>query len=101
MKWAIWFVPACLAGIAAVVLVIWLAGGFQRAALDANVTVALVLGILFISLLGVGLMGLIFYSDRSGQDDEVYHSAESGQPDRHNGDTSDAPMNVPRPRGKG
>jgi hypothetical protein len=101
MKWAFWFVPACVAGIAAVVLVIWLAGGFQGTALDANVTVALVLGILFMSLLGVSLMGLIFYSNRSGQDDEVYRSAGSEQPDHHNGDTSDAPMNIPRPGDKG
>ncbi|HEY2890587.1 MAG TPA: hypothetical protein VGJ31_08155 [Dongiaceae bacterium] len=91
MKWAFWFVPACMAGIAAVLVVIWLAGGFQGTALDANITVALVLGILFISLLGVGLMGLIFYSNRSGQDDEVYRSAEDGrsagseEPDSRNG----------------
>ena len=93
MKQAFWFVPACVAGIAAVLLVIWLAGGFQRTALDANITLALVLGILFSSLLGIGLMALIFYSNRSGQDDEAYRSAGS--------DTSDAPMNVPPPRDKG
>jgi len=107
MKWALWFVPACTAGIAAVVLVIWLAGGFQGTSLDASVTVALVLGILFSSLLGVGLMGLIFYSNRSGQDDEAYRSAGSENPDGdtgphlRNGDTSDAPMNIPRPRDRG
>ena|SRR5450432_2899057 len=101
MKWAFWFVPACVAGIAAVLLIIWLAGGFQGTALDANITVALVLGILFSSLLGVGLMGLIFYSNRSGQDDKAYRSAGSEQPDSHNGVTSDAPMNIPRPRNKG
>jgi hypothetical protein len=107
MKWAFWFVPACVAGIAAVVLVIWLAGGFARTALDGNITLALVLGISFSSLLGVGLMGLIFYSNRSGQDDEAYRSAGSEQPDsddglgRQNGDGSDAPINISRPGDKG
>ena len=107
MKWAFWFVPTCIAGIAAILLVIWLAGGFQRTAFDANVTLALVLGILFSSVLGVGLMALIFYSNRSGQDDKAYRSAGSEDPDNHNGphppngDSSDAPMNIPRPRDKG
>jgi hypothetical protein len=55
----------------AILFVAWLAGGFARVGLDANITIALILGIVFSSLLGIALMALIFYSDRSGQDEEA------------------------------
>jgi hypothetical protein len=61
-----------MAGIAAVLVVAWLAGGFERVGLDANIVLALVLGIFFSSLLGVGLMALMFHSERSGQDAEAH-----------------------------
>ena len=62
----------CMAGIGAVLVVAWLAGAFARVGLDGNIVLALVLGIFFSSLLGVGLMALMFYSDRSGQDAEAH-----------------------------
>ena len=34
---------------------------------------AVVLGVTFSVLLAVGLMALVFYSNRSGQDDEAHH----------------------------
>ena len=98
MKRAYTFFAVCLGAIAAVLVVVWLAGGFRKTTLDANVTLALVLGILFTCLLGVGLMALIFYSNRSGQDDEAYHSAElsdSPPDDTSNGDTSEAEKGIP------
>ena len=98
MKRAYAFFAVCLGAIAAVLVVVWLAGGFQKTTLDANVTLALVLGILFTCLLGVGLMALIFYSNRSGQDDEAYHSAElsDSPPDEtSNGHASDAEKSIP------
>jgi len=61
-----------MAGIAAVLVVVWLAGGFVQVGLDGNIVLALVLGIFFTSLLGVGLMALMFYSDRSGLDAEAH-----------------------------
>ena len=61
-----------MAGIAAVLVVAWLAGGFARVGLDGNIVLALMLGIFFSSLLGVGLMALMFYSDRSGQDAQAH-----------------------------
>ena len=81
-NWAIWFALACGAGILALLLIIWLAGGFERVGLDANVTIALVLGILFSSLLGIALMALIFYSDRSGRDDAAYRARQEKDDDR-------------------
>ena len=98
MKRAYAFFAVCLGAIAAVLLVVWLAGGFPKTTLDAYVTLALALGILFTCLLGVGLMALIFYSNRSGQDDQAYHLGELGDspPDEtSNGDTSHAEKSIP------
>ena len=61
-----------MAGIAAVLVVAWLAGGFARVGLDGNIVLALMLGIFFSSLLGVGLMALMFHSARSGQDAQAH-----------------------------
>ena len=57
--------------VGATLLIAWLAGGFARVGMDTNVTIALVLAILFSSLLCIALMTLIFYSDRSGRDQEA------------------------------
>ncbi len=72
MKRILLFSGLCVAGIAAALVVAWLAGGFARIGLDGNIVLALMLGIFFSSLLGIGLMALIFYSDRSGQDAEAH-----------------------------
>ena len=100
MKWAVWFIPACLLGIGAVLLVVWVSGGFQGTGLNASIALALALGILFSSLLGVGLMALIFYSNRSGQDDEAHRSAsavmDDAMDDRPDRDDSDAPIGISR-----
>jgi hypothetical protein len=96
MKWAVWFIPACFLGIGAVLLVVWLSGGFQGTGLTASIALALALGILFSSLLGVGLMALIFYSNRSGQDEQAHRSASAGMDDRLNDDDSDAPTGISR-----
>ena len=42
MKWAIWFTLASSGAIAAILLIVWRAGGFARVGLDFNVTLALV-----------------------------------------------------------
>lgn len=78
----IWFAAACVAGIAVLLCIIWVAGGFEHVGLDANVSIALVLGILFSSLLGIALMALIFYSDRSGRDDAAYGARQEKDDDR-------------------
>ncbi len=100
MKKAYAFVAASLGGIAAILLVVWLAGGFHRTALDANITLALVLGILFTCLLGVGLMALIFYSDRSGQDEQAHRFGEI-DPGLQDDDGSDAEKGIPPRRDNG
>jgi hypothetical protein len=108
MRWVAWFILACLLGIGAVVLVVWLSGGFEGTGLNVSIALALALGILFTSLLGVGLMALIFYSNRSGQDEEAHRSArlvmddagDDAMDDGPDGDGSDAPIDIPRPEDK-
>src|SRR5262252_4740941 len=63
------FAVASLGGIAAVLLALWGVGAFGG--IGAGGAIALLLGIAFTSVLGVGLMGLIFYSDRSNVDEDA------------------------------
>ncbi len=63
------FSIVCVAAVVAIVAICWIVFGFGSLGLDATATVAAMLGILFTVGLGVGLMALVFYSNRSGQDD--------------------------------
>jgi len=64
-------------GVAILVLIAiaWVVFGFGSLGLNTSATIALSLGILLTAGLGVGLMALVFYSNRSGQDDLVQRSA--------------------------
>jgi hypothetical protein len=76
---------ASIAGGAIVILLalVWALTGFGGLGLDATATVGAVLGIVLTFALAVGLMTLIFYSNRSGMDDLV---AGAGQPDVQDGE---------------
>lgn len=67
--WVFRFSIICLGALAALIALCWIVFGFGSLNLDPTATFAAVLGIGFTVLLGVGLMALVFYSDRSGQDD--------------------------------
>jgi hypothetical protein len=81
MRWLIIYSTVTLAGIMAAMALFWAFGGFDQLGLSFSGVVALCVGILFTSLLGVGLMALVFYSNRSNVDEEVYHP-KLGNPDR-------------------
>jgi len=68
MKWILTFSAVCLAAIASVLVLGWAANGFTTAGLGTHGIVAIVAGVTFTVLLAVGLMALVFYSSRSGQD---------------------------------
>jgi hypothetical protein len=68
-SWIIRFPVTALAGVAAIVALCWIVFGFGSLGLDATATFAAVVGITLTVGLGIGLMTLIFYSDRSGRDD--------------------------------
>ena len=58
----------CSGAIGAVLALAWVFGGFDTEGVSTNGIVAMVLGTIFTVLVGVGLMALIVYSNRSGQD---------------------------------
>jgi hypothetical protein len=62
----------CAAGIAALLALTWLFGGF--AGLTGAGVIALTLGITVTVALGVGLMALLFYSSRSERDEAVHRA---------------------------
>jgi len=68
MNWIVSFPTACIAFIAAMVAVIWAAGGFHTAGLSTTGLIAILGGVAATVLLAVALMALVFYSDRSGRD---------------------------------
>ncbi|MEI9988093.1 MAG: hypothetical protein WDN69_36310 [Aliidongia sp.] len=70
----IWFGAASVGGIVVALCIVWAFNGFHGLGLDTAGTVALILGVTLTSALGVVLMGLIFYSDRSSADEAAYHA---------------------------
>jgi hypothetical protein len=81
LRWLVTYAAVSLGSIAAVLLALWVLDDFQGFGLDTPATIATVVGILVTSALGVGLMGLMFYSDRSNVDEDAYHAtAGDGDP---------------------
>ena len=68
-QWIIRFSIACIGAIVATAAICWAVVG--SLGVDPGVVGPLILGITFTVALGVGLMALVFYSNRSGQDDGV------------------------------
>ena len=68
IRWVVWYVIGCAALIGGALLALWAASGFGDLGISGHGLVALILGILFTTALGIGLMALSFYSDRSGAD---------------------------------
>jgi hypothetical protein len=68
IRWAIWYVAGCSGLIGGALLVLWASSGFADLGVSGHGLVALILGILFTTALGIGLMALSFYSDRSDAD---------------------------------
>src|SRR5262245_40974931 len=65
-RWIISFVAGATALMAFVVLVLWASNGFQKLGIDTVGLIALIIGSLVSTALGIALMGLVFYSNRSG-----------------------------------
>jgi preprotein translocase subunit SecF len=70
MKWILTYTLACSAAIGVVLALAWALGGIDTEGISTNGIIAIVLGTVFTVLVAVGLMALIFYSNRSGQDDQ-------------------------------
>jgi hypothetical protein len=71
------FSAACLGLIGLVLMLVWAIGGFEDVHLSLAGWIAYGLGVVLTNALGVGLVMLVFYSDRSGRDE----SAEEVRPE--------------------
>jgi uncharacterized membrane protein len=80
MKWALTFAVSCLGAIAAILALVWMLNGFSTGGISTHGIVAIVLGVTLTVLLAVALMALVFYSNRSGQDEQARHPG--GRPGR-------------------
>jgi len=70
MKWILNYSLVCIGTILGILAFVWALNGFDTAGVSTSGIVAIVLGTTFTVLLGVGLMALVLYSDRSGRDDQ-------------------------------
>jgi hypothetical protein len=71
MRQIVGFSAACLGFIALVMLIVWFMGAFEGGNLSVHGWIALTLGTVLTSALGVALMALVFHSDRSGRDESA------------------------------
>ena len=78
LSWAVRFAIVCSVGIMAAFALCWIAFGFGTL-LGPKLAFAYFLGVTFTVGVGVGLMTLVFYSNRSGQDDAVQDAAAERQ----------------------
>jgi hypothetical protein len=65
------FSLGCVGFIASVMFIVWIMGAFEGSNLGTHGWIAFTLGVVITCALGIGLMALVFYSDRSGQDDRA------------------------------
>jgi hypothetical protein len=70
-SWAIVLAASCAGMVAVVIGMLWILSGFHGLGLHPQTAVALILGTIGATALGVALMGLLFYSDRSNVDEAV------------------------------
>ena len=67
-RWALRFWLISIATSIALIVLLGVTLGYSWLELDPNAALALALGVVFSVAIGAGLMALIFYSARSGQD---------------------------------
>ena len=73
-RWLLTFVGFNAVLFAVVLATLWAVGGFADTGLSGMGWFALFLGVAATSALGVGLMALVFYSDREDYDEDAYGS---------------------------
>jgi hypothetical protein len=69
--WATVLVASCVGIVVLVLITLWVLNGFHGLGLRPAIAVALLLGAVLATAVGVALMGLIFYSDRAGIDEST------------------------------
>jgi len=76
LKWIVSYSLICIAAIVGVLGFVWALNGFDTGGVSTHGMIAIVLGTTFTVLIAVGLMALVFHSNRSGQDERAHHSDE-------------------------
>jgi hypothetical protein len=71
MRRILGFAAGCVGFIVVVMFIVWAMGAFEDINLGTQGWIAFTLGVVLTCALGIGLMALVFYSDRSGQDERV------------------------------
>lgn len=69
----LWFIAVCVSLVLGLLLIAWAATGFSSFGMSGHGVAAMVLGVIFSTLVGVGLMALVFQSHRSHRDEAVDH----------------------------
>ena len=72
VRWLLTFVGFNVALFAFVFFALWVTGGFADWTMGSGGWVAMCVGVVLTSALGVGLMALLFYSARHDYDDNAY-----------------------------
>jgi len=72
MRWVGLFATLCLAMVGAALFMLWAVNDFNGIGVQGHVLAALLLGVVFTTLVGVGLMTLVFWSNRHRRDDLAY-----------------------------
>jgi len=75
-RWLITFTLACVLSIAFVLLALWAMNGFAGLGIGLWGAASLAGGIVCTAALGVGLMALVFASDRGDKDAEVHRGQQ-------------------------
>lgn len=76
MKWFAWFCAGCTGMMAAIMFILWAFNDFEALGVGGHGLVALILGVILTTALGIGLMALVFHSDRSDHDElvQIHHN---------------------------
>ena len=73
MRWVGLFATLCLAMVGATLFMLWVVNDFNGLGVRGHVLAALLLGVVFTTLVGVGLMTLVFWSNRHQRDELAYN----------------------------
>ncbi|WP_340117861.1 hypothetical protein [Pelagibius sp. 7325] len=80
-RWLMAYCGTCGFLIAVALLALWAGNGFHGLGISGHGVVAVMLGVVVSVALAIGLMALVFFSDRSGYDDTLYHLQDEAQKD--------------------
>jgi hypothetical protein len=80
-RWLLWFCGSCALLIPVALGMFWASTGFESLGLSGQGLAMVILMSVLVSAMGVGLMALVFQSDRSGLDELVYHPQNDGPAD--------------------